>query len=487
MHRLLGWIVALVILLPTPSLALTEAETTAQLQALSAQIAALTAQLTQLTAPSAQIAPQTSAQCPQLSRNLTRGARGPDVAQLQQFLVSKKVLSADSATGFFGPLTENAVKAWQTEAQIIYLGTPATTGFGAVGPLTRQRIAQSCSGAVPNSIAITIDLGTSAVNIPAPTVSAPVTQTYTYTYTPTMPVTASAATAATPTPPATPQLTLAEKVAQWSCPSPMVAANSDYRLYSYDAARAALYLNSASDSAVSQVMPPPPPTFPSTLPQGGARVLTRDMSDQDVRAHIDYASGLLTQYWTSVFAAMGRHYIPPSVVVTTDASQAGDIYYLPGTRTVHLNSYYFHTQVPTASYRDAGTSYIYQTLAHEVGHHVFHQMGLWDAYYAAKQVAATPAKANAINACSEIQADFLAGVSLRGANLLQAGEPDYIYYGSTSDANDTNTARAGLSFNPADYTHGTAKQMSGAIFEGMRAGNYTQALNLLSGIGVATQ
>ncbi len=76
-------------------------------------------------------------------RTLSRGMSGSDVLVLQKFLVAQGLLSSDSATGFFGALTEAAVKKFQSSRGIASSGTPATTGYGAVGPKTRAIIATS--------------------------------------------------------------------------------------------------------------------------------------------------------------------------------------------------------------------------------------------------------------------------------------------------------------------------------------------------------
>lgn len=84
-------------------------------------------------------------QCISLNRNLVRGAQGDDVRQLQQSLIGEGDLDSDSATGFFGPKTEKALQKWQAKRGIVATGTPATTGFGSVGPRTRTILA-NCFG-----------------------------------------------------------------------------------------------------------------------------------------------------------------------------------------------------------------------------------------------------------------------------------------------------------------------------------------------------
>lgn len=79
--------------------------------------------------------------CPQISRTLSHGSRGSDVTALQQYFISIGVLGSSSATGYFGPLTEGAVQEWQASRGIVSSGSPATTGWGVVGPRTRIALA----------------------------------------------------------------------------------------------------------------------------------------------------------------------------------------------------------------------------------------------------------------------------------------------------------------------------------------------------------
>jgi len=117
------------------------------------------------TAPTTNTTTATNSSCPNLTRNLSRGMKGTDVTSLQQFLVRQGLLTADSATGFFGALTEAAVKQWQSKNGVASSGNPSTTGYGAVGPKTRAAISRACtSGATTLSTTSTQSSGTSDVN-----------------------------------------------------------------------------------------------------------------------------------------------------------------------------------------------------------------------------------------------------------------------------------------------------------------------------------
>ena len=75
----------------------------------------------------------------EITRTLSRGVSGDDVKELQHFLIGNNLLFSQ-ATGFFGRLTEGAVKKFQCSEHIVCSGGPASTGFGVVGPKTRKEL-----------------------------------------------------------------------------------------------------------------------------------------------------------------------------------------------------------------------------------------------------------------------------------------------------------------------------------------------------------
>lgn len=72
-----------------------------------------------------------------LYTGLTDSTTNGQVTQLQQFL-------SVSPTGYFGPMTQQAVQDWQSSHGVVSSGSPDTTGFGFVGPATRT--AMGCGG-----------------------------------------------------------------------------------------------------------------------------------------------------------------------------------------------------------------------------------------------------------------------------------------------------------------------------------------------------
>lgn len=79
-----------------------------------------------------------SAGAKKITIRLELKSKGDQVLWLQEVLIVQGLLSADSATGYFGPLTLEALKKFQKMYNIVSSGTPASTGYGAVGPATRN-------------------------------------------------------------------------------------------------------------------------------------------------------------------------------------------------------------------------------------------------------------------------------------------------------------------------------------------------------------
>lgn len=104
---------------------------------------------TQFSAPTSTV----SAIPPALTRDLSFGSRGDDVALLQRFLTETGDYTYGEITGYFGSVTETAVKRYQSRLGIVLSGSPATTGYGTVGPRTRASIVASLAATPPDDTA----------------------------------------------------------------------------------------------------------------------------------------------------------------------------------------------------------------------------------------------------------------------------------------------------------------------------------------------
>src|SRR3989344_320449 len=87
--------------------------------------------------------------CQNLTRSLAMGARGSDVLELQRYLINDGQLLSDYATGYFGPLTQEAVGNWQRQNNVV--ASRDSAGWGTVGPRTRAALALQCGGTSPQN------------------------------------------------------------------------------------------------------------------------------------------------------------------------------------------------------------------------------------------------------------------------------------------------------------------------------------------------
>lgn len=115
------FIAALITATPFAAGAVTVGELQSQLNALYAQLALLQGGAASATAPAGECV---------FERNLAVGLRGNDVSCLQGYLIKGGFLKV-SATGYFGPATSAALRAWQQSSGV------AATGY--FGPLSRAK------------------------------------------------------------------------------------------------------------------------------------------------------------------------------------------------------------------------------------------------------------------------------------------------------------------------------------------------------------
>ena len=73
-------------------------------------------------------------------RTLNKGVQGTDVIILQKKLNEWGFYDQANFSGYYGVLTEEAVKRFQKEYRIISYGNPSTTGYGSVGWSTLSKL-----------------------------------------------------------------------------------------------------------------------------------------------------------------------------------------------------------------------------------------------------------------------------------------------------------------------------------------------------------
>lgn len=127
------------LLIPFVTAGATVEEMLEQVRILQGQIQVMQNQAVTISA-----SPTTPGLCITINQNLSFGKSGTQVSALQKFLAQDPQMYPEGqVTGYFGPATLRAIKRWQSAKGIVSTGTPETTGFGVVGPLTRSAL--SCA------------------------------------------------------------------------------------------------------------------------------------------------------------------------------------------------------------------------------------------------------------------------------------------------------------------------------------------------------
>jgi predicted metalloprotease len=177
--------------------------------------------------------------------------------------------------------------------------------------------------------------------------------------------------------------------------------------------------------------------------------------------------GTTETLWTDVFAASGQTYDPAEVVLFSGATEsacggansATGPHYCPLDEKVYIDLTFYDELKRRfgASGGDFAEAYV---LAHEIGHHIQHELGIMDDVRQIQQ--SNPGEANAYSVRLELQADCLAGVWANSIfqrdNVLEPGDISEGLSAAEAVGDDriqqTTTGR----INPESFTHGTSEQ-----------------------------
>jgi predicted metalloprotease len=117
-------------------------------------------------------------------------------------------------------------------------------------------------------------------------------------------------------------------------------------------------------------------------------------------------------------------------------------------------------------------------IAHEVGHHVQHLLGISDKVHTAQQSARNEAQANVLSVRLELQADCLAGVWAAKAHearkILEAGDIEEALTAASAIGDDRLQKQSRGEVVPDAFTHGTSEQRMRWFKRGIDSGDMNQ-------------
>jgi predicted metalloprotease len=167
------------------------------------------------------------------------------------------------------------------------------------------------------------------------------------------------------------------------------------------------------------------------------------------------------------FQRMGKPYPRAKLVLFTQAidtkcgrsSAAIGPFYCPGDSNAYIDlSFYKDLRARFGAPGDFAQAYV---LAHEMGHHVQHLLGLGSS------------RTNEHSVRVELQADCYAGVwgnSAAGKSLLEAGDLEEAITAAQAIGDDRLAKQAGAQVNPETFTHGSSAQRVKWFRRGFDAG-----------------
>lgn len=181
--------------------------------------------------------------------------------------------------------------------------------------------------------------------------------------------------------------------------------------------------------------------------------------------------------WAREFTQLGREYERAKLVLFTDAVRSGcgaadaatGPFYCPEDRKVYIDlGFYNDLKNRFGAPGDFAQAYV---LAHEIGHHVQHLLGLTGQVREGQQ--ARPERAAALSVRLELQADCLSGIWARSTNerrLLEEGDIEEALGAASAVGDDRIQTQAGGRVTPETWTHGSARQRAGWFRRGLESG-----------------
>jgi hypothetical protein len=204
------------------------------------------------------------------------------------------------------------------------------------------------------------------------------------------------------------------------------------------------------------------------------------VSGQD-KELVDFVSVVLADTedtWGQIFAAEGRQYRPPTLVLFSGAvdsacgfaESAMGPFYCPDEKVYIDLSFYQDLKDRFGAPGDFAQAYV---IAHEVGHHVQNQLGI-SAQVQDAQQGLGEAGANRLSVMQELQADCLAGVWANNADrargILEQGDVEEALNAASSIGDDRLQMQSQGHVTPDSFTHGTSAQRTSWFNTGLQSG-----------------
>lgn len=218
----------------------------------------------------------------------------------------------------------------------------------------------------------------------------------------------------------------------------------------------------------------------SSVSTSGTRPTAEDLANDPLADMVSVVVADTEDVWTEIFAAQGRQYREPTLVMFTGSTQSAcglgqaamGPFYCPADKKAYIDlSFYDQMRTRFRAPGDFAQAYV---IAHEIGHHVQNLLGISGQVHQMKQ-RLSPAEANALSVRLELQADCLAGVwanrAHRARNILESGDVEEALNAASAIGDDTLQRQSRGTVVPESFTHGTSQQRQRWFRVGLESGD----------------
>jgi uncharacterized protein len=226
----------------------------------------------------------------------------------------------------------------------------------------------------------------------------------------------------------------------------------------------------------------------ATQMQGGGQAqdvpAARPPADDEMARFVGKVLGSTERTWQAQFQRAGKQYEDPKLVLFSGATPtacgtgqaAMGPFYCPLDSKVYIDLAFY--QEMKSRFQVSGDFAQAYVIAHEVGHHVQHLLGISDKVHAAQQAARSEAQANGLSVRLELQADCLAGVWAAQANearqILESGDVEEALAAASAIGDDRLQKQSRGYVVPDGFTHGSSEQRTRWFKRGIDSGDMNQ-------------
>ncbi|KRC70035.1 putative neutral zinc metallopeptidase [compost metagenome] len=210
---------------------------------------------------------------------------------------------------------------------------------------------------------------------------------------------------------------------------------------------------------------------------------TRPPANDPQAIFVSKVLGETEDVWSAIFQKeLNRQYVAPKLVLfrgaTPTACGTGQAamgpFYCPGDSKVYIDLAFFdELQNRFKAPGDFAQAYV---IAHEVGHHVQHLLGISEQVDSLRR--RNPSQANALSVRMELQADCFAGLWAQRAdaarNILEGGDVEEALAAATAIGDDRLQKQSQGYVVPDAFTHGTSAQRVRWFKRGLEGGSLKQ-------------